>query len=308
MVNIDEVIKILPKSIWDIINQKKIDNLQEIRIKVNKPLILQIGNIETIEEYLPTKKDLESIIKKISNYSLYAFENEIRQGFITIKGGHRIGICGDCVLENNAIKTIKNIASLNIRICREVLGCSDKIMNFIIENNRLKNTIIISPPKCGKTTIIRDIARNLSDGMTKFNFKGKKVSVIDERSEIASCYEGVPQMNIGIRTDVLNSCPKSEGIMMSIRSMSPDIIICDELGTQKEIESILMALNCGIGLVASIHGYDISDLQRRIIFKDVVDNKVFDIALVLSNIHGPGTLEKVYNFANNKLIWSRKYD
>lgn len=299
-----EILNILPQNIKsaleNVIDSKE---LQEIRIRVDKPLIYQIGNKELINQYIPRAEDIKTIIQRMSNYSIYAFEEEIKQGYITIKGGHRVGICGRCIIEKNEVKTIKNIGSINIRICREVLACSDSIMKFIVRNNEVINTIIISPPKCGKTTLIRDITRNISEGMAKVNFNGKKVCVIDERSEIGACYNGVPQLQVGIRTDILDGCPKSEGIMMAIRSMSPDVVLCDEIGTNKDMNSILTALNSGVNLITTIHGYGIEDLYSRPVFKEIIENKVFKRAIVLSSRKGAGTVEYIYDLTNKSIVW-----
>lgn len=303
MVNLKSVLDILPNTIKSYIsNIQDLNQLQEIRIKINKPILYQIGKRERIINYIATADDLKAILQRISNYSIYAFEEEIKQGYITIKGGHRVGLCGNCVLENYTIKTLKDIASVNIRICKEIIGCSDSIMPYILENNRVKNTIIISPPKCGKTTLIRDISRNLSEGINNNNFNPQKICIIDERSEIAACYKGVPQMRVGMRTDVLDNCPKSLGIMMAIRSMSPEVIICDEIGTQKDMESILMALNSGVSLITTIHGFGIEDLYKRNVFNEVMENKVFERAIILSNVNGVGSVEYIYDFNNKEKI------
>mgnify|MGYP001573549665 FL=1 len=249
------------------------------------------------------RSDLKYIMQRISNYSIYAFEDEIRQGYITIKGGHRVGLCGICVIENNSIKTIKDISSINIRACKEIIGCADKVIPYIVNNNSIYNTIIISPPKCGKTTLIRDISRQISQGNMGKGFRGKNVSIIDERSEIAGSFKGIPQMDVGVRTDVLDNCPKSQGIMMAIRSMSPDVIVCDEIGTQNDMESILMALNSGISLITTIHGFGIEDLYKRLVFKDIVDNYVFTRGIVLSNKKGIGTIERIYDFTKGIDVW-----
>ncbi|MGH4138017.1 stage III sporulation protein AA [Clostridium sp.] len=299
-----DLFEILPKNIRTKLEQ--VDNiyeLEELRIKVNKPLFIHIGSKEEIWDYIATTEDIKYIMQRISNYSIYAFEDEIRQGYITIKGGHRVGLCGICVIENNSIKTIKDISSINIRACKEIIGCADKVMPYIMCNNSVHNTIIISPPKCGKTTLLRDITRQLSQGDKNKNFHGKNVSIIDERSEIAGSFKGIPQMDVGIRTDVLDNCPKSEGIMMAIRSMSPEVIVCDEIGTQKDMESILMALNSGISLITTIHGFGIEDLYKRLVFKDIVENYVFSRAIVLSNKSGIGTIECIYDFTVGKDLW-----
>ncbi|WP_035290157.1 stage III sporulation protein AA [Clostridium sp. KNHs214] len=282
-------------------NTEELDKLQEIRIRIGKPIILGINNNEFLKDYIPKEEELKSIVQRFSSYSLYAFDEEIRQGYITIKGGHRIGICGSCVVEKDRIKTIKNISSINIRICRQIKGCADKIMPFLIEQGDIMNTIIISPPKCGKTTLIRDITRNVSNGI-KGMITGKKVSVIDERSEISGCYLGVPQMDVGIRTDVLDSCPKSYGISMAIRSMAPEVIVSDEIGTYRDMENIILALNSGVKVITTIHGYDEKDLYRRPVFKEIMDNKVFTRAIILSNAKGVGTVEYIYDFNSNNKI------
>ncbi|NLM35716.1 MAG: stage III sporulation protein AA [Clostridiales bacterium] len=305
----NEILSILPQKIQKLVmTVENLHGLQEVRMKINRPIILCVDSEEKILNYDATQEDLRTVMQRISNYSLYAFEEEIKQGFITIRGGHRVGICGKCVIEDNKIKTIKNIGSINIRVSREILGCSDKLMPFLIEGEQVLNTIIISPPKCGKTTILRDIARNISTGMRAFKFSGKKVCIIDERSELAACCDGVPQMDVGIRTDVLDNCLKSEGIMMAIRSMSPELIVCDEIGTYRDMESILSALSCGVNLITTIHGNGLDDFYSRVVFKDLINNHVFRRAVILSNRKGVGTLEGIYDFTKKDYIWRKQYD
>lgn len=299
-----EIYNILPESIKACLTKNSTgENLQEMRIKASKPLIVILNNKEQILDYKVTLEDLKIIMQRISNYSIYAFEEEIKQGFITIKGGHRVGLCGKCVMEENKIKTIKSISSLNIRISREVIGCSNTIMPYIFSDGEVKNTIIISPPKCGKTTILRDIARNISNGMPNIVLQGQKVCIIDERSEICACLDGIPQMDVGIRADVLDNCLKSEGIMMAIRSMSPDVLICDEIGTYKDMESILSALSCGVNVITTIHGNGLEDFYNRVVYSDLVANHVFQRAVVLSNRRGVGTIEEIYDFTKKVSVW-----
>lgn len=312
MIKIDtsEILNVLPLEIRKELNNiKRSNELQEIRIKVDKKLIFEVGNCEIVSQYKPSREDIKLIVQRMSNYSIYAFEEEIKQGFITIKGGHRVGICGRCIIENNEVKTIKDIASINIRICREIKGCGSQVLPFIIKEGKILNTIVISPPRCGKTTLLRDLVRLISDGIedTAQNIKlsGRKVCVVDERGEIAACYSGVPQLNVGLRTDVLDSCPKSEGIMMAIRSMAPEVIVCDEIGTYKDMESILAAMNCGVSLITSIHGSGTQDLYNRAVFKDLMDNNVFERAIVLSCSSGVGTCEYIYDFKKKEIVWRR---
>lgn len=299
MINMDDVLEILPLNIRNII--QKVDNLndlQEIRIKVGKPIIVNLACREIITNYVPSAEDIKGILQRMSRFSIYAYEEEIKQGFLTIRGGHRIGICGRCVTEENKVKTIKDVVSLNIRISKEIKGCSNNIIGFLKDKDEILNTIIISPPQCGKTTLLRDITYNLSSD-------GKKICVVDERGEIGACFNGIPQMELGIRTDILDNCPKSEGIMMAVRSMSPDIIVCDEIGTYKDMESLLLALNSGVSLISSIHGYGIRDLYNRAVFKEIIENQVFKRAVILSKTKGAGTIESVYDFRRGIEIWKR---
>lgn len=296
----EEILKVLPLRIIE--ELKKIvskEKIQEIRIKVNKPIIINLNDKEVILKYETTINDIKEILVKISNYSLYAYEEELKQGYITIKGGHRIGIAGECVIVDGKVRTIRNISSLNIRICREVIGCSNELIKFIINKDRVYNTLIVSPPKCGKTTILRDISRNISNGIPLESFKGKKVSIIDERSEIASSFNGIPQLDVGIRTDILDNCLKKDGMLMAIRSLSPEIIICDEIGTVGEIEALNIAFNSGVNIIVTIHGYSIEDIYARDVFKPLIENCILERIVILSNKKGPGTIENIYSI-NNK--------
>ena len=297
----EEVYKMLPDNIKNNVKEFLVlEEVQEIRIKIGKPIIIVLSFQEKILDYIDTKDDLRYMISKISNYSLYAFEEEIKQGYITLKGGHRVGLAGECVISKGEVRTIKNISSLNIRICKEIVGASNKVMRLITENNRVYNTLIVSPPKCGKTTILRDISRNLSNGMYQINLKGKKVTIVDERSEIAACYNGIPQMNVGIRTDVLDNCLKKSGMIMAIRSLSPEVLICDEIGTDSDLEALNMAFNSGVNIIVTVHGYDIDDIYNRRIFKELIDNCILERVILLSNKKGVGTIEKIYKVNRGK--------
>lgn len=293
---LDEIFRVLPMKISNLVREILLYKpLQEIRIKINRPLILNVSDKEILLDYTVTQNDMKEILTKMSNYSLYAYEEEIRQGYITIKGGHRIGIAGECILSKGEVRTIRNISSINIRICREVIGSSEELLKYISSKNRVYNTLIVSPPKCGKTTILRDITRNISYGVKKIGLEGKKVSVIDERSEIAACYNGIPQLDVGIRTDVLDSCLKKDGMIMAIRSLSPEVIICDEIGTEGDIEALNMAFNSGVNILVTIHGYSIEDINNRKVFKELIENSILERIVVLSNRYGVGTIEKIYS-------------
>ena len=288
-------LNIFPPKLIGMLSRYKDDSIQEIRLKINKPIIIYTNKKEIVLYYDVTKEDIKYILQRISNYSIYAYEEEIKQGFITLKGGHRIGIAGECVMENNKVKTIKNIASINIRICKEILGCSKKILKYIVENDVVKNTLIISPPKCGKTTILRDVARVISTGDKSLNLSGKKVTIIDERSEIGASYLGVPQMDLGIRTDVLDNCLKTEGMLMAIRSLSPEVLICDEIGTSEDIKALNTAFNSGVNVVVTVHGSNLEDIKARNVFNELFGLGIIERVIVLSSRHGVGTVENIYS-------------
>lgn len=303
MDKIDGILSILPDNLGHVVKKySSLNFLNEIRIRVNKPMIMYSGGRELKTEYVISKEDMSVIVKRMSNFSIYAYDDELRQGYITVNGGHRIGICGRCVIEDDKVKTIKDISSINIRVCREIRGCAKNVLPYIADKYSVLNTIIISPPKCGKTTLIRDISRNISNGFGE-DVLGRKVCIIDERSEIGACYFGIPQLDIGERTDILDGCPKSAGIMMAVRSMAPDVLICDEIGTYEDVKSIMMAMCSGVKLITTIHGFGIDDLYNRAVFKEIMENNVFKRAIILSNKKGIGTVEYIYDFPKKEMIY-----
>lgn len=310
------VLDALPENIQRMIDgipQDVAQSLEEIRIREGRPIVIHgqgksyylgaDGGLWPSSEkaYYVTHRDVQSIMQRMSNYSIYAVEEELRNGYITLKGGYRVGLAGKAVLEEGKIKTLKYINSFNIRISREIIGVADKVIRYIVSGAQVYHTLVLSPPQMGKTTLIRDIARQLSDGFP--GFKGVKVGIVDERSEIAGCFQGVPQNNVGLQTDVLDACPKAEGIMMLIRSMSPAVIITDEIGKAGDVEAIEEALNAGIKIITTAHSSDIGDARRRPILSKVLDKKIFQRIIVLGNSLGVGTVEKIYDgYTLNNLL------
>lgn len=218
--------------------------------------------------------ELEQILNHVCNYSRYAYEEDIRQGFLTVPGGHRIGVAGQVIVgEDGKIKTIKYIRCMNIRISHEVLGAADVLMPLLHRNGQLFNTLIIAPPGCGKTTILRDLIRQISDG-SKWA-AGKQVGVVDERSEIAGSFMGMPENDMGIRTDILDACPKVEGMMMLIRSMAPQVIAVDEIGSYQDAEAIAQIQKCGCKVIATMHGTSMEDVRKRGIEQDLFERFAF---------------------------------
>jgi len=209
------------------------------------------------------KEDVEETLQCAVRSSLYAYAEELRQGFITVPGGHRIGIAGRTVLEGQAVRTIQPVTFLNVRVSHERKGCSDRILPFLYNRGtkELFHTLILSPPRCGKTTLLRDIVRQVSDGGS--GRPGRNVGLVDERSEIGACFQGIPQNDVGIRTDVLDCCPKAAGMMMLIRSMAPEVVAVDEIGSREDLEAVRCAVNCGCRILATVHGASMEDIRRK---------------------------------------------
>lgn len=312
----DEILNSLsPKLREQIINIQDEDiNIEEIRLRVEKPLIINSNNkdyfynkssnkldTKNLNSYVVKKEDIEQTFQLMCKYSIHSFIDDIKKGFITLKGGHRVGIVGKVIIEDGQVKNIKHISSLNIRISREVLNCSKKVLNHIIKNSKeVNNTLIISPPQCGKTTLVRDIVRNLSNGNKEMGFKGIKVALIDERNEISGSYLGIAQMDVGIRTDIIETCPKDIGIMMLLRAMSPNLIVTDEIGSEREIKALYTALNGGVSLITTVHGNSIEDIRERKELSKLLDKELFKKVIILSAKNGPGTIEKIYDLEEKR--------
>lgn len=279
------------------IGDKFFNGIEEIRMRAQKPIIIKNNNSkwtitnhftltkQILQGYVITQKNLFDTLELITNYSPYAFENEIKNGFITISGGHRIGFCGEVVIENGQIKTIRNINSINFRIAHEIKNCALPIIKFIRYPNFM-NTIIISPPGSGKTTMLRDAVRLLS---SEFN-----ISVIDERSEIGGCYMGIIQNDLGLHTDILDSCPKSLGMIMMLRTMSPQIIAVDEIGTIDDANAILNITSCGVKIICTAHGKDLNDIKNRDEIKHLVSKKIFERYIILDS-DKVGKIKNIYD-------------
>ncbi|KUG05027.1 stage iii sporulation protein aa [hydrocarbon metagenome] len=304
---INEIFPILPPELRKMflrVDWKKTGYIEEIRMRCNQPLIIRNSNQEygldpkagiTAEinrSYQVSGEDIMRTIAAISDNSLYAFEEDIRKGFITISGGHRVGLAGQVVMQDTHIKAIKEFSSICIRIAREIRDSASGIMNSIYAPaNKVRNSLLVSPPRCGKTTLLRDIARSLSSGSRQH--KGRNVVIVDERSELAGCYLGIPQLDVGPRTDVLDSCTKAAGMIIAVRAMSPEVVITDELGRKEDVVAVQECLNAGVSIISSIHAGSIEELQNRPIMKDLINSRAFKNIILLSRNRGPGTVEKI---------------
>ena len=225
------------------------EKLYEIRLRVGRPLFLVYAGGERFlqikrgEPYFVTRQDLKETLEYVCGYSLYAYEDEIRQGYISVQGGHRVGVTGKVLLNGDRIRGMKYISCINVRLSHQIPGCADAVMPYIQSRNHISHTLIISPPRCGKTTLLRDVIRQLSNG--REGIPGVTVGVVDERSELAGSWQGVPQNDLGMRTDILDACPKAEGMQMLVRSMSPDVVAVDELGREEDFRAVESVIHCG---------------------------------------------------------------
>lgn len=297
----ERILNVLPGSIRRILHQEELEYgyLQEIKLRTEKPLLLTYKGSELIpgrqrgQPYYVTRDDIREMLEYISNYSLYAYEEEMKQGFITIEGGHRIGMTGQAIVEGGKVKNLKYISSINVRMSHEILGCADTVFPYITRQKRLCHTLIVSPPGCGKTTLLRDLIRQISTGNRYI--KGMSVGVVDERSEIGGCYMGVAQNQLGIRTDVLDGCPKAEGMIMLIRSMRPEIIAVDEIGTAEDVHAIEYAMHCGCKMLATVHSRSVEELKKRPVLGRMIEEERFERYIVLGCGQEVGRITGIYD-------------
>lgn len=303
----DEITRIFPLHIRKWLEQMQPDfgQIREIRMRVRQPVYILEGNRESYfsregfltrrrdDAYLVTTEDVRQTLEYIGNYSLYAFEDEIRQGFITIPGGHRIGIAGKTVIEDGYVKQVKNISCLNIRIAHQKRGCADKLLPYLWENRKLCSTLIISPPGGGKTTMLRDLVRQVSDGSGQG--AAMNVGIVDERSEIAACYQGVPQNDVGGRTDVMDCCPKAEGMMMLLRSMAPQVLAVDEVGGSGDMDALELAMRCGCRILATIHGESEEDFRKKPLLSRMMQQQMFSRYVLLYGRSRAGEIKNIYD-------------
>lgn len=242
--------------------------------------------------------DGQHLLAAISQSSVYALEGEFRQGYITLPGGHRIGFCGEAALDGDRIRTWRHIGAFNIRIARAVPGAADGVLpRLVAKGARIRHTLVVSPPACGKTTLLRDLARQISQGVPALGLPGATVAIVDERSEIAACREGMPQHDVGPRTDVIDRCPKAVAILQMVRAMAPQVLITDELGTARDAAAVLEACYAGVSVIASVHGATWEEVTARPVLGPLLAEGAFERAVVLSRRRGPGTVEAVLDLS-----------
>lgn len=260
-----DMVQYLPVEMRGEIDKDVLKRTEEIRIRVAQPLelVLEDGDLKRYARV--TQTQMRECINYLTGYSPYALEEEMRQGFFTIEGGHRVGISGRASYhrERNTAVTdcVSDIGAINIRIAHEVKGCAAELISWMQHGEGWYHTILFSGPGVGKTSYLRDLIRILSSG--EGLQRGYKVGVVDERSEIAACHRGVPQNDLGERCDVLDNCPKSVGMRMLLRSMSPELIAVDELGQEEDFLAVEAAMNSGVYVIGTVHAKSVQEVRTK---------------------------------------------
>ena len=281
---------------------EQIDSLEEIRCTRAVPVILRFHDTESFlaitggltadssQALISDAELLRRLILLLSDSSFYALEEELRRGYITLPGGHRAGLTGRAVLDQGKVRGLRDISSVNIRLARALPGISLPLLPKLLAQNRPLATLIAAPPRAGKTTLLRDLAYQFSEGAL---IPPLRVGLVDERSELAALRGGAPQLPVGRRTDVLDGCPKAEGLMMLIRSMSPELLCCDEVGRAEDALALEDAAHAGIPVLATAHALNQQELLERPVLGQLLAKKAFARLVILSRRQGPGTVEAI---------------
>lgn len=312
-----DIVKWFGKDVRSILEKSRavsFHEVEEIRLRVGQPLLVrtadtdlflnQAGGTTSPEKaYFVTRKDLVDALERMTQSSLYAAEADLKQGFLTLPGGNRVGVTGEAVLAGGQIQTLKHVSALNLRIARDIKGQGLRILPLLLgTDGTFRHTLLISPPRAGKTTLLRDLIRLISDGVPQIGLKGQTVGVVDERGELAGMWQGVPAYNLGYRTDVLDGCPKAIGMNMLVRSMAPQVIAMDELGHSADVTALLDALRTGVRILSTAHAASLEEARRRPALDQLLAQGMFERLVVLSRKHGPGTIEGVYDLQTGRSL------
>jgi len=288
--------------------------VEEIRVRMAQPLMIRTsdqdlflnreGGITSPDKaYRINREDLACAMERMTHSSVYAAEEDLKQGFLTLPGGNRVGVTGEAVLLHGQIQRMKHVSALNVRIARDIQGRGLKILPRLLGNHGMVcHTLLISPPRAGKTTLLRELIRLISNGVPELGLTGQTVGVVDERGELAGMWQGVPTYDLGYRTDVLDGCPKAKGMSMLVRSMAPQVIAMDELGHADDVMALMDALRTGVQILSTAHASSLDEARSRPTLAHLLDEGVFERLVVLSRKHGPGTIDGVYDLGTGRIL------
>lgn len=284
---LSEITAFLPTWITGGLAEQKADirsSAEEVRLRRNqRPTVLYRGNELPLSNQVIQETDLREVLERASHASAHTVLEQVRHGFVTVKGGHRIGLGGTVHYQDGVVTTLRYLSSLSIRIARAFEGQADKVLPELLEHGKFQNTLIIGAPGAGKTTLLRALIQKLSDGD---GISPNRVGIVDERGEIAALWRGEPQFSIGRQTDVIDGCPKAEGMMILIRGMSPQVLAVDEITKASDVSAMIDAVGCGVSLLATAHGETIADLSRRPVYRMLMSESVFRKVVFLTSMGG----------------------
>ncbi|MDR3541848.1 MAG: stage III sporulation protein AA [Desulfosporosinus sp.] len=302
------------RSILENIKAVAFYEVEELRLRVDQPLLVRTADKDLFldseggvtspnKAYFVKREDLACALERMTHSSVYAVEEDLRQGFLILPGGNRVGVTGEAVIQHGKIQTMKHISSLNLRISRDIPGRGLKILPLLLgTDGTFSHTLLISPPRAGKTTLLRDLIRLISNGVPQIGLIGLTVGVVDERGELAGMWQGVPTYNLGYRTDVLDGCPKASGMNMMVRSMAPQVMAMDELGHVDDVTALMDALRTGVRILSTAHASSLEEARNRPILAQMFAQGVFERLVVLSRKRGPGTVEGVYDLKTGRFL------
>lgn len=253
---------------------------EELRLRAGRPMSVTLPEGETVLPGGPilSPGDLRTALEIATQASAHAALEQVRHGFVTVRGGHRVGLCGTAVMKDGAVHNLRELSSLNIRIARQVPGVGDPLLCQLRRQGALPSVLVLAPPGAGKTTLLRDLIRGLSAGVGGAPLR---VGVADERGELGAVYHGVPQLELGPHTDIVDGCPKAEGLLMLLRGMNPQVLAVDEITAPRDIDALETAAGCGVVLLATAHGRGVDDLKRRPLYRRVLEERIFQKLLLV---------------------------
>lgn len=280
---VEQVLALLPDRLrrsMPILPPEEMTRVEEIRLRAGRPMMLTVsGGARYLDGPEVEQNELEYLLQKASKWSVHTVLEQLREGYMTVEGGHRIGVAGTAVMEAGRVRTLRDIFSVNIRVARQIKGCARNVICGMKTGSAVKNTLILAPPGVGKTTLLRDMVRTLSEA-------GLRVAVADERGEVAAVWKGRAQMDLGGCTDVLTGCPKGQAVQMLLRGMNPQVIAFDEITAPEDVRAVEQSVGCGAAVLATAHAEQVADLRRRSVYRALLEGGVFETFIFLSCIDG----------------------